>query len=68
MNPATAAFNYKRHRFPPEIIRHALWLYYRFTRSYRDVEQMLAQRGIQVSYEAIRYWCQKFGQAFANAI
>ena len=59
---------YKRHRYPKEIISHAVWLYYRFTLSYRDVEEMLHRRGILVSYEAIRYWCRKFGQAFANRI
>jgi putative transposase len=60
--------SYKRHRFPKEVIGHAVWLFYRFTLSYRDVEELLLQRGISVSYEAIRYWCNKFGQAFANAI
>ena len=45
---------YKRHRFPPEIISRAVWLYYRFTLRYRDVEEMLTQRGITISYEAIR--------------
>ena len=59
---------YKRHRFPPAIISHAVWLYFRFTLSYRDVEEMLLKRGIAVSYEAIRYWCGKFGQSFANQI
>jgi putative transposase len=68
VNSAIATVCYKRHRFPPAIISHAVWLYYRFTLSYRDVEEMLAERGIFVSYEAIRYWCKKFGQAFANAI
>ncbi len=51
---------YKRHRFPGEIISHAVWLYYRFLLSYRDVEELLAERGIQVSYEAIRLWCRRF--------
>jgi putative transposase len=64
----TLAVCYKRHRFPREIISHAVWLYYRFTLSYRDVEEMLAYRGITVSYEAIRYWCGKFGHSFANQI
>jgi len=58
----------KRHRFPPEIISHAVWLYYRFTLSYRDGEEMLAQRGITVSYEAIRYWCRKFGPRYVRSI
>jgi putative transposase len=53
---------------PPEIISHAVWLYFRFTLSYRDVEEMLFARGIMVSYEAIRKWCRKFGQDYANQI
>ena len=64
----TVSASYRRHRFPPEIISHADWLYYRFTLSYRDVEEMLAQRGITVSYEAIRYWCRKFGSLVARSI
>ncbi len=56
---------YKRHRFPAEIISHAVWLYHRFTLSLRDIEDLLAERGIIVSYEAIRFWCQKFGPGYA---
>jgi len=56
---------YKRHRFPPEIIQHAVWLYYRYNLSHRDIEDLLAERGIAVSYEAIRLWCNKFGPQFA---
>lgn len=52
---------YKRHRFAPEIISYAVWLYFRFNLSHRDVEDLLAERGIVVSYEAIRLWCIKFG-------
>ena len=52
---------YKRHRFPPGIISHAVWLYYRFNLSYRDIEDLLAERGITVSREAIRLWCIRFG-------
>lgn len=48
--------SFKRHRFPPEVIRHAVWLYFRFSLSLRDVEELLAQRGIEVSYETIRCW------------
>ena len=59
---------YKRHRFPGEIISHAVWLYYRFLLSYRDVEELLAERGVQVSYETVRRWCRKFGQAFADGV
>jgi len=50
--------SFKRHRFPPEIIQHAAWLYFRFTLSFRDVEELLAQRGIGVSYETVRYWAR----------
>ncbi len=57
---------YKRHRFTGEIISHAVWLYFRFLLSYRDVEELLAERGIPVSYETIRRWCRKFGPAFAK--
>jgi transposase-like protein len=60
--------SYKRHRFPPDTIRLAVWLYYRFTTSLRDVEEMLAQRGIDTSYEAIRCWANKFGPAIAANI
>ena len=52
---------FKRHRFPPEIIRHSIWLYARFTLSFRDVEEMLAARGMDVSYETIRRWVLQFG-------
>jgi transposase-like protein len=57
--------SYKRHRFPPAVIQHAVWLYFRFTLSLRDVEEMLAHRGIDVSYETIRYWTVKFGAKIA---
>jgi putative transposase len=59
---------YKHHRFPGEIISHSVWLYYRFCLSYRDVEELLFARGIIVTYEAIRKWCQKFGQVHANQL
>ena len=59
---------YRRHRFPAEIISHAVWLYYRFNLSHRDVEELLAERGIRVSYEAIRLWCRKFGPAYADQL
>ncbi len=52
--------SYRGYRFPPEIISHAVWLYHRFCVSFRDVEELLAQRGITVSYEALRLWCFKF--------
>jgi putative transposase len=57
--------SFKRHRFPAEVIRHAVWLYFRFTLSFRDVEEMLAERGIDVSYETIRCWTIKFGPHIA---
>ena len=60
--------SYRRYRFPPEIISHAIWLYHRFTLSFRDVEDLLAQRGIIVSYETIRQWCRKFGAEYARAL
>ena len=56
----------KRHRFPSEIICHAVWLYFRFILSFRDVEEMLAERGIAVSYETVRAWTLKFGRQFAR--
>jgi putative transposase len=56
---------YKRHRFPSEIIQYAVWLYFKFNLSHRDIEDLLAERGIQVSYEAIRLWCNKFGPKYA---
>ena len=55
---------YKRHRFPPDIISYAVWLYYRFNLSHRDIEDLLAERGITVSRESIRLWCIKFGTLY----
>ena len=57
--------SYVRHRFPPSVIQRAVWLYFRFPLSFRDVEEMLAERGIDVSYETIRQWILKFGPAMA---
>ncbi len=59
---------YKRPRFPPDIISCAVWLYYRFNLSYRDVEDLLAECGITVSYESIRLWCNKFGPQYAKRL
>jgi putative transposase len=59
---------YKRHRFPAEIISHCVWLYFRFSLSYRDVQEMMAERGVIVSHEAVRYWGQTFGQQYANQL
>ena len=58
--------SFKRHRFPADVIRQAVWLCFRFTLSFRDVEEMLAQRGIDVSYETIRCWTIKFGPQIAR--
>jgi transposase-like protein len=60
--------SFARHQFPPEIIRHAVWLYVRFTLSYRDVEDLLAERGLDVSYETVRRWVLKFGPLFAREL
>ena len=59
---------YKRHRFPPEIIQHAVWLYHRFNLSTCDIEDLLAERGIVVRYESIRLWCIKFGPRYAKRL
>jgi putative transposase len=68
MNPRPTPNPYKRHRFPAEIISHGVWLYFRFCLSYRDVEELMAERGVLLTYEAVRYWCRKFGQAYANQL
>jgi putative transposase len=60
--------SYSRHRFPSEIIRYTVWLYFRFPLSYRDVEDLLAEREIDVSYETVRRWALKFGQAYARRL
>src|SRR4051812_38276365 len=60
------SISYARHQFPPEVIQHAVWLYLRFTPSFRDVEELLAERGIETSYETVRRWVLKFGPAFAR--
>src|SRR5207245_10377471 len=60
--------SYRRHRFPPVVIQHAVWLYLRFTLSYRDVEDLLAERGLDISYETIRCWVLKFGPVIARRL
>ncbi len=60
--------SYSRHRFPGSIIQHAVWLYFRFPLSYRGVEDMLAERGIDVSYESVRRWSLKFGLGYARTL
>jgi putative transposase len=68
MTPSAATNLYTHHRFPGEIISHAVWLYFRFPLSHRDVEELLFVRGVIVSYEAIRKWGRKCGQAYANQL
>jgi transposase-like protein len=68
MESVMQPISYKRHRFPPDTIRLAVWLYFRFTMSLRDVEDMLAERGIDVSYETVRCWANKFGPVIAANI
>jgi putative transposase len=63
-----AEISYRRHRFPPVIIQHAVWLYLRFTLSYRDVEELLAERGLDISYETVRCWVLKFGPLIARRL
>ncbi len=60
--------SYHGYRFPPEIISHAVWLYHRFCLSFRDVEDLLAERGIMVTYETVRQWCRKFGPEYARRL
>ena len=60
--------SYHGYRFPPDIISHAVWLYYRFCLSFRDAEDLLAQRGVTVTYETIRQWCQRFGPVYARQL
>lgn len=64
----THAKMYRGYRFPSEIISHGVWLYYRFSLSFRDVEELLAKRGVVVSYETIRQWCRKFGPEYASEL
>jgi len=68
MKDTSASPCYKQHRFPPEIISYSIWLSFRFALSYRDVEELLAERGVILTYETIRQWCLKFGQDYANAL
>jgi len=61
----TKTNRYHRYRSPPEIISHAVWLYHRFCLSFRDIEELLSERGIVVTYETVRQWCRKFGPQYA---
>src|SRR5438552_18532975 len=63
-----AEISYRRHRFPPIVIQHAVWLYLRFTLSYRDVEDLLAARGLDISYETVRSWALTFGPVIARRL
>ena len=65
---STATPSYKRHRYPVEIIDCCVWLYFRFPLSFREVEELMLQRGVVISYETIRQWCAKFGQVYANRL
>src|SRR5712664_1773186 len=65
---STSVSLYQRHRFPAEIISHSVWLYFRFNLSFRDVEEMLAMRGVSLTYETVREWSLKFGQTYANSL
>jgi putative transposase len=68
MNTQTASSLSKGFRFPPEIIGHAVWLYFHFSLSVRDVEEIMAERGVMLTYETIRQWCLKFEQTYANEL
>jgi putative transposase len=68
MTPPANTVRYKNHHFPGEIISHGVWLYYRFTLSYRDVQELLFERGMTVSHEAVRQWCREFGQDDAHRL
>jgi putative transposase len=64
----TNANRYHGYRFPPEIISHGVWLYHRFALSFRDVEDILAERGVTITYETVRQWCRKFGPEYARKL
>ena len=64
----TKGMSYSGYRFPREVISHSVWLYHRFALSFRDVEELLAKRGVIVSYESVRQWCRKFGPEYAQKL
>jgi transposase-like protein len=68
MKEQSLAPTYKRHRFPPELIAHTVWRYFLFALRYRDVEELLAEGGVIVTYETVRQWRRTFGQGYANAL
>ncbi|MGY3206351.1 putative transposase [Streptomyces sp. TE5632] len=65
---SSASPSYQGHRYPVEVIAHCVWRYFRFPLSFREVEELMLERGVLVSYETIRRWCAKFGQVYANAL
>ncbi|MER5227433.1 IS6 family transposase [Streptomyces flaveus] len=65
---SSASPSYKGHRYPVEIISHCVWLYFRFPLSFREAEELMLERGVVVSYETVRRWCLKFGQAYADSL
>jgi putative transposase len=64
----SASLSCKGHRYPVEVISHCVWLYHRFPLSFREVEELMFERGVTVSYESVRRWCVKFGQRYASAL
>jgi putative transposase len=62
------SLSYKGHRYPVEVISYCVWLYFRFPLSFREIEELMLERGIVVSYETVRRWCAKFGQVYASAL
>ncbi len=68
MKTNATAPSYQRHRYPAEVIAHTVWLYFRFSLSFRDVEELMAARGVVLSYETVRRWTLKFGQQYANEL
>jgi putative transposase len=64
----SASPSYRGHRYSVEVISHCVWLYFRFPLSFREVEELMLERGVIVSYETIRRWCMKFGQQYANSL
>ncbi|MEH0630581.1 IS6 family transposase [Streptomyces stelliscabiei] len=64
----SASLSYRGHRYPVEVISHCVWLYHRFPLSFREVEELMFERGVTVSYESVRRWCVKFGQRYASAL
>ncbi|MFI6063444.1 IS6 family transposase [Streptomyces sp. NPDC051286] len=68
MSVESASPSYRGHRYPVEVISHCVWLYFRFPLSFREVEELMLQRGVIVSHETVRRWCLKFGQAYAHAL